>query len=550
MREETALTEEEIEILRAGQKDPNIITDYFFRHRGEERGWRFDDNFTEEGEWQRDVCMASQTDITVIGGFGTGKTLGIGMGACVWCLTANDFKFLNIAQKAWQAQQMYDLILRHARNTRFDDLIWEKPRMPHPKIIIRFRIGKEICESTMEFMSVDKDATGILSWEGDWINLDEAGLLNNLEEIIINVGSRMRGSVRGRERLGRFSMTSNSWDNYQLWYYFDNAMADPENFLSVIVATKDNKNVTEKQYQRMLARIPLEDQQRFLDGGRPEGKGAFFSRKAIEGCEDEIMGEIVEAKAKAEESGYVYERMRGANVVHYRVPPNPRELYLLIGDPGTDSPPKRNAYVLGVWKVTEFPRKPAELVAFVWGSGGGRIQPCIDMLFDLIDVYRPLRVYIDNTGPQKSTSQVINEHLFAKRFQEDGEVGYESPMGINRGINGLDFSGSHKMEYLIAARVFIENRMFRWPKAISGIRAQLANYTPENDKKIAQDIVAMVAMSAHVIRGFFHVDIGSLVIEGRPKGDEMVMGNRRNTSEGRSRRSLRAHASLPPERIP
>lgn len=559
MRQEATLTPEEVEILERAQTDPDIFTDYFFRPYGEEQGWRFDENFDDEGKWQKIVCLAAQTDITVIGGFGTGKTLGIAMSACFWSCLATDFKFLNVAQKQWQAKQMYDFILLQARNTRFEDLIWEKPRKPHAKIVIRFKIGKVLYESSMEFMSVDRDATGILSWEGDWINVDEAGLLDNLEEVIINVGSRMRGVVRGRERLGRFSMTSNSWDNFHLWYYFDNAVADPENFLSLMVATRQNRNVTPRQYARMLSRIPEADRDRFLEGTRPEGKSVFFQKAAVVACEQPLLDEIVTEQVKKKTPGYVLEKLRGANVVHYRIPPLPREVYVEIGDPGTDAPPRRNSFVLGVWKVTKFPVVPAELVAFIWGNGGGRIQPFINALFDLADVYRPIKIYVDSTGPQKSTAQLINEHLFSQRFKlplEEGDdeiyrqSGFINPMGITRGIGGLDFSGSHKMEYLHASRLFIENGLFIWPSAITGIRSQLANYDPEKDKKIAQDIVAMMAMSAHAIRGLFHVSLEEILAQNTESAREEHPGYRRNTDEARSRRSPRAHPDHEAQYLP
>ena len=558
------MTQEEIDILELAQQDPDIFTDYFFRPHGESRGWRFDENFTEDGKWQKTVHQAAQTDITVIGGFGTGKTLGVGMSACVWSCLATDFKFLNVAQKQWQAKQMYDLVLLHSRNTRFDDLIWEKPRKPHAKIVIRFKIGKVLYESSLEFMSVDRDATGILSWEGDWINIDEAGLLDNLEEIIINVGSRMRGKVRGRERLGRFSMTSNSWDNFHLWYYFDNAVADPENFLSMVVATRQNQNVTPRQYARMLARIPENDRERFLEGSRPEGRSAYFKRSSVEACEDPYAGEIVKLKALAGEPGYAYTRMRGANVVHYQVPPKPRELYMLIGDPGTDGPPRRNAFVLGVWRVTRFPREAAELVSFVWVNGDGRIQPFVEAMFDLADTFRPVKIYVDSTGPQRNSAQLINEHLFAQRFQMEvindlegslgelklTETGFQSPLGVTRGIGGLDFSGGRKWEYLQAARLFIENQLFRWPRDISGIRAQLANYEPERDKRIAQDIVVMLAMAAHAIRGYFHVDPVALMSQADQSSDPLAEDNRRFPDSARSRRSPRAHLPVATESLP
>jgi hypothetical protein len=38
--------------------------------------------------------------------------------------------------------------------------------------------------------------------------------------------------------------------------------------------------------------------------------------------------------------------------------------YLLIGDPGSDNPPRRNAGVIWVLDITDFPKKRASLVYF------------------------------------------------------------------------------------------------------------------------------------------------------------------------------------------
>ena len=270
----------EVEILQLGIEDPDIITDYFFRPESAEHGFRFDDNFVEEGKWQKTLHHAAQTDIIVIGGFGTGKTFGVGMSASVWAMTTPWFKFLNVAQRAWQARQMYDQVLMAAQGTPFEKLIWSSPLRPFPKIVIRFLIDDFLIESSLEFMSADKNATGILSWEGDWINIDEAGLLDNLDEVVISLGSRLRGSVRGRARLGRLSMTSNSWDNWYMWQYFDQAALDPENYLSMVVSTRHNKNVTDDQLEKMLARITEDERQSWIDGMRPEGKGKFLTKEA------------------------------------------------------------------------------------------------------------------------------------------------------------------------------------------------------------------------------------------------------------------------------
>lgn len=556
MRHEAVLTPSEIEIMSRSiaEDNPSLFTNYFFRPYGEDEGWQFDNNFDPEGAWQETVCLAEQKDITLIGGFGTGKTVGIAMGACYWAAVTRDFRFLNAAPKAWQSKLMYDLILLEARNTRFEDLIWEKPRKPHPKITIRYRIGKLLYESSLEFMSADKNAEGILSWEGDWLHIDEAGLLDSLEEVIINVGSRLRGTVRGRERLGRFSMTSNSWDNYYLWYYFDLAVGDPENFLSIVVSSRHNHNVTDHQLQRMVARIPKEERQRFIDGTRPEGRGRFFDKMSVYSCEVRHETEFVERNMEENVKGFYVEKLYGAGIIQFRVPPKSGNLYMFFGDPGTGKAPQRNAPVWMGWNVTDFPRLPARLVYFYWGNGGGRIGPFVDKMLEFQDYYKPIYSGIDSTGPQKNMAYLINEYLFRERFTEKDEednitsFGYQGPMGRVRGIGGLDFSGGKKMAYLQAARLFIEGGLLNWPKEIHGIRSQLTNYDPEKDRgylsKIAQDIVATVAMSAHAIRIWFHVDPKDLLAESAKVLDPRVASIRRYSDRERSRRSRRAREAI------
>jgi len=546
MRTETVLTPSEVEILQKSQEDPNIFSEYFFAPREGGAGWRFDDNFTEDGAWQRDFHEAQQRDITVIGGFGTGKTLGVAMSACTMACTTKDFKFLNVAQKQWQAKQMYDMIILQARNTRFDDLIWEKPRKPYHKITLRYRIGKTVYESTLEFMSVDKDATGVLSWEGDWINVDEAGLLDNLEEVVTNVGSRLRGSVKGRERLGRFSMTSNSWDNFYLWYYFDQAVADPTNYLSIVVSSRSNKNVTEQQLARMLQRIPAEERARFIEGSRPEGKGHFFAREAVYSCEITGEGALVEERAKNGWGGYAWEKQHGCGAILFEKPPENGKFYMMFGDPGTDGAPHRNAPVLMVWEVSNFPKVPARLTAFWWGNGGGKISKFIQQMFHYIDIYKPGYTGVDSTSTQKNINTLVNEYLFKERFvDEEGNIGYQGPVGNVSGIAGLDFSGSKKIQYLQTLRLFVEGKLLTWPKEIVGIRSQLTNYDYEVDKKIAQDIVATMSMSSHAIRMWFHVSPEELVAKNYSAVDKDAATHRRLPNAERSRRSNRSKRAIP-----
>jgi hypothetical protein len=336
-------------------------------------------------------------------------------------------------------------------------------------------------------------------------------------------------------------MTSNSWDNYYLWYYFDLAMGQPENYLSIQSSSRHNNNITPDQLARMVAKIPKDERERFIDGSRPEGRGRYFSKESVYACEIKGLSEIIEEEALRETPHYVYEKLYGAGVIHWQTPPRKNRLYMILGDPGVDGPPKRNSPVLGVWDVTDFPGKKARLVSFWWGFGGGRITPFIQHMFDMIRLYTPIYTGIDSTGPQKNVTTLINEYAFANDFVVDGQVGYLSPFGMINGISGMDFSGGKKGTYLNALRLFIEAGLLEWPYEIVGIRSQLTNYDPEKDRgvisKIAQDIVAMMAMAAYAMRIWFHVDPIELLQETSEVVDPTPPGPRRLSTKNRTRRS-------------
>ena len=489
---EYTLSPGELDLLQKGIIEPDYITGYFFKPTDdEEGGFYFDKNFRPGGEWQKKLYYAKQSNIVVIGGIGTGKTLGVGMAASAMAIVTESFKFLNVAQKEWQAKLMYDLILEWSEDTPFKNLIWSAPQRPYPKIILRYRIGGRLNQSSLEFMSVDRDARGIFSWRGDWINVEEAGLLDNLDEIALNLSTRLTGSTKtGRPYLGRFSFISNPWENPHLWYLFDMASADPENNLAVVVGTKDNQNVTAEQIENMLKHIPEDERPRFLEGLRPEGKGNYFSKEAIYQCEDIAQAELIDIGLKEGKTGYVQKRMQTTGIYHMEMPKIKERMYFILGDPGSANAPARNSPVLICWDVTDFPNSPMRMVAFWWGFGNGKIQPFLDVIIEWKAKYNPFLIGIDSTGPQKSIAELVNLH-------------YEDELDLV----GFDFSGPRKATYLVASRLMVEARLVRWPKSIKGMRAQLANYDPAKDRgglpKIPQDIVAAVAMACFAARTHF-----------------------------------------------
>lgn len=510
------LSEKEIEILKQGIDDPDLITNYFFRQEGSDKGWLFDENFDDVGKWQKKVHSASQKRIVVIGGFGSGKTKGVALSAGTWCITTKDFKFMNCAPASWQSELMYKFVMEVlARDTIFGKMIFASPKRPYPTIDIRFRVRGTLIRSTMEFMSVDKNAKAILSWEGDWVNIDEAGLIDDLESTIINLGSRMRGTINGRPYLGRMSMCSNSWDNPELWYRYDLAHDLPQDYLTLTISSRYNHNITPDQLRMMLKDIPEDEHERYIDAARPEGRGNYFSKPRIYASEDENYSSFIVGNVNSGGSGFGIQTTYGCGVTFFEIPASKDHFYMLVGDPGTGNAPNRNAPVLMLWDVTDFPKYKATMAAFYWGNGNGSITPFYRTLFKLMAKYNPIGTYVDNTGPQKNTSELLNNYLMSTRQDRTQALEFLGETidlsGVyNPIVQGMDFSGGRKPAYLIAGRLMLEAGLFSWPKIVTGMRSQLSNYDPEKDNttgtKIAQDLVATYCMSGFAVQSWFRVD--------------------------------------------
>lgn len=514
------------------QQNPNILFDYWFRKPGAEHGWQLDYNFTEEGQWQYDFATASQTFIVAIAGISTGKSLTAVMAAAYFSCLLPDFKFLNVAKEGWQSQLMYTMLLDHAKDTKFDQLIVERPKRPYPKITIAYRAGERVISGTLEFMSVGEsgDATNLFSWRGDVINIEEAGRIDNLSEIVSHLVTRLTGSTStNRPYLGRLSLISNPWDNEDLWQLFDMAYNDAEDGLVFNIDTKDNLNTTEKQVKLALKLIPEDMHERFLTGKKPQGRGGYFSSTAIERCEDEILSSILIKGIRGKEKGFILEKAI-FGIWHFQMPRKNGRIYLITGDPGIGNAPARNAPVVMVFDVTEAP-KSAPMIAMWWGFGNGSIMPFVEQLFSWIEYYKPIYCGIDSTSTQRNMAEILNvDHTSNNNWSISS-------------IGGLDFSGPKKYSYLVSLRLALESEMISWPHIVTGVGSQLGNYDDKKDKaaksKLPQDLVATVAMGAFSIRSFygaFEQDDSEEVIEIQSGDGSLVRDSRNNFSRRDARR--------------
>lgn len=467
--------------------DARHFTDYYLN------GWLFDHNIIDP--WQMEIHHGEYDDLTVVGGFGCGKTIGFGASYLVRCATIPHYKFLNVADVAFQSKQMFEGIKLLLTNTRFKELFIDMGgkiiERPYPKIVIR---NDYIGESSMEFMSGDKQGENILSWEGDAVHIDEAGLIDDLEGLVRNLGTRLRGTVPHqdlfdpserviRARESRLSMSSNAWENPYMWWRLDMHKELPEEYWGRVLATYDNKNLTDKQIRNFEKKITTDDDRdRWLRGVRPIGTGDQFSKEMIEQCTDFGLNDIMDKAIKAKTPGFHLETAQKCGVIIWEMPPDEDRDYMVIGDPGQGNPPYRNAPCIGVWDYTDFPEKPATLRAFWWGFAQGSYQPFVDTMKRYVMKYQSIDAAFDATGPQKMMDELV--------FERDNIL-----------VIGLNMTG-HKNTYNTGLKLFMDKVLMTFPEIV-GIRSQLGNYKLP-DTKIAQDIVSMMQMSAGYLRKFYY----------------------------------------------
>lgn len=435
--------------------------------------------------WQLDFYRQPQKQLTVIGLTGTGKSLGIGMLAMARCAMIPGFRFLNVAPSQYQSNLMEREI-----KARIDESEFRKKFIRPGKAGIRYRPYVTYTfnnGSTAEFMNVADNASNVQSWSGDWINLDEAGLLDQVDQdgntqlalIMIGLASRMRGErPDGSPRMALLSLISMAYANDTLWQYYDQGQepAMQNRTWSRKVFHKENPYLTPEYLEKLKDNIPPGLEGMWLRGEPPPRIGREFSDEMLKLAWDDdqiALAKVDPTRATISEAE--------CGVVLYEEPRRPGGVYCLVGDPGTGTPPSRNSPVILVLDVTDFPRLPARVAGFWWGDAQGKYGPFLDM-FDAWSIKYAVppdfRGY-DSTGTQKA----IAELAFAQ-----GEVN----------VVPMDFSGGKKQMYLSALKLILGRGKLKLPSGVWGIKNQLKTYQLP-DTKLPQDIVSCLAMGAYLI---------------------------------------------------
>lgn len=461
--------------------------------------------------WQKRVYHATEPEITIIGGVGCGKTDLDAMTLFAHACMIPNYRGYNIAPKMLQANEVYKHILSNCQET----IAWKRwvtsyPQKPYPKIVIQ---NDYVGESTIEILSVEHEPKKVLTLEGDEIFVDQAeAFTDNFEELISSLGTRLRGQIHGRTRLGRLALIANSDDNPDLWYRFDMGEHEPKIYLSLAPTSWDNPYLTKTQLADMQRRVGGDAQSiaQKMGAERPIGSGEHFPASVVKLCMNTDLNDIMDTQLALpidhpqKYDGFIKEEQDKVGIHIWEMPPDKNRVYIVIGDPGQGNPPGRNSAPIMVWDITDFPTKPAVLRAFHWPFCHGSYWPFLNTFEDLVKRYKAYtRNGFDSTG-------------YAKGFDE---LAFNT-MGL--ASEGIDLGNQGKFHALNALKFFMGKGLMQFPR-ISHLTNQLTNYRLP-DTKVRQDLVMVMAMSATFMRRYYYEDIPSLDEDDhkdkRPKGGD------------------------------
>lgn len=433
-------------------------------------------------------------NVTFIAGIATGKTTAVAASYLVDCLTIPYFRALNTSVTAKQAELPFAMVQGWIENgNKLDHLIGDVALRPYPTIT--FKNG-----SVWIFRTAGKDARFIRGSEYDRINYDEAGL-DPVGETIKVLRGRLRGTrVDGTQRMVRLDVTTSPTPAPWLEERFHKGWKespdfDPENFLSLRISTYMNTSLTAQMIRLMEAEYSDDMIDVELRGMFPEYGLSLFPRGHVLACTDQSLNDAAELALRPENGGkarpgYTIEEHPRFGITKFELPAEPGSIYIMGGDPGTDSPPKRNT---GVVMVMDTTKKPNQIVYFHWVDGKGSYNPFLSSYKYALDKYRPVLRGLDTTGTQKAIDELAFENV---GIQVDG-------LSFNRDKEGM-------LNSLIVA---VTNHSMSWP-VIRGIQRQMTTYSRETDKKIPQDIVMTLAELAYLERHAPELDASTASVGG------------------------------------
>jgi hypothetical protein len=433
--------------------------------------------------WQREVVMAKQETRVMICGYGSGKSLGYFAGMLWRACTLPGYRALVLGPYSLQANELYDQGLILMESTLLKDrFLTGSPKRPYAQLKFHNDL---VGHTSISFIGIGDEIGKIKNLTVDEILVDQAEMIDDFDALFHTLGSRMRGQVQGRERLGYLTFSANSEDNPQLWEVYDEAEEDTDGVQATSVTTFDNPYITPRQYvliEKRMGKSATDKDQR-LRGSRPRGAGEHFPLESINAIHATWLDDMMEEHLKAGDEGYKLEERPKASVVLWETPPQPGGTYLTLADPGWANPPYRNSPAIMVWNIADFPNSPAILAAFAWVYGNNSPDPWIDKFIEYVYRYETnLRCAFDATAWQSGYDKWVFslEKIHAEK---------------------MSMAGGTKYDHLNSARILTSRGLIQVPK-IPMLFTQMTKYRLP-DTKIRQDLVAVLTMSCGWLQRMF-----------------------------------------------
>lgn len=432
---------------------------------------------------------------TIIGGFGSGKTMNQAVSLLIHAATLPGYRAFGLAPEAKQANEVLKIAYAVMRGTLFEErFLVRYTREPNAYMLIGsdYTLG----ENSIECYPILKKEESLRTLTGDMAVIDQAERFDDLEGVIRDVGTRFRGRVveTGRSRIGTLTLIANADFNDSLWRVYEKAEDEPTMYKAISPSTYDNPYLTDADIVRYEAQVGGDDEGKrvYLLGGRPLGDGKEFSRSILLDMKDDGLDAEMQLGIDGNLPGYVKNVYKRVGCVEWLLPYKEGHHYCVISDPGTDSPPNRNAFAILVWDVTKFPGKtgayePATLAGYVWGSGRGDIKNWANKHAELVWRYKAVGLNaFDATGQQSGYDQwmMILNNLVSEK---------------------INLGGNNKAHCLNSAKMLTAERLMKIPAGVEPLFSQLQRYEIPEPPKLKQDLVMAFIMSAFWLKRLFYM---------------------------------------------
>jgi hypothetical protein len=487
--------------------------------------------------WQLAVYYAPQREMTIIGGRGSGKTVGLGIAMAAYHTLHPGEPWLHVSPVKDQAQRTFEAIMQHGgiphsnRPTFVQRFVRDAVVAPFPEIRLRSWDAKDP-GNIFRFRPLGNDNIEYLrSMEAGTVTVDEAfrdvespatypqlrGCIRGMNRVrlairgederirIDNLVQQISAAVdddarkRLENELNRRVKASGLqrrdamilYGNVAGWPWvkkrFSQGRTRPDHWFSLKVTSYDNPTLGRQAIKAMEESYGGGELQSVeMDANWPSDVGSKFPGRGLSACLDPNMLSQTESRYSCNEVGYTVRKHLEHGVFLYEEPPITGHQHVIGADPGSGSIPHRNKYAIVVFDIST---QPFRMVYFEAGnvgmSGRGSFIPFWSRLRYCRDRYRglPGDIWIESTGPQRGMAQLA--------MPEDLRV-----TQISLVTTKLILTNQHA--------ALIDRGLFRWPD-IQMWRDEHANYDlPDDD--LDQDCVMAGICASGAIWQYVDID--------------------------------------------